>query len=81
MLEPILQQIGAGNPDLASIIGRYPNQFLQLLSEEDENDASPPPGAEAINVNEEELAAIQRVSHIPWNQDLYSQKLVNPTGI
>jgi UV excision repair protein RAD23 len=62
MLEPILQQVGAGNPQLAALIGQHPEQFLQLLSEDGDNDAPLPPGAQAISVTEEERAAIDRVS-------------------
>jgi hypothetical protein len=65
MLEPILQQVGAGNPQLAQLIGQHPEQFLQLLSEDGENDAPLPPGAQAISVTEEERAAIERVSLLP----------------
>jgi UV excision repair protein RAD23 len=61
MLEPILQQVGAGNPQLAQLIGQHPEQFLQLLSEDGDNDAPLPPGAQAISVTEEERAAIERV--------------------
>lgn len=62
MLEPILQQVGAGNPQLAALIGQNHEQFLQLLSEDGDNDAPLPPGAQAISVTEEERAAIERVS-------------------
>jgi UV excision repair protein RAD23 len=64
MLEPILQQVGAGNPQLAALIGQHPEQFLQLLSEDGDNDAPLPPGAQAtqISVTEPERAAIERVS-------------------
>jgi UV excision repair protein RAD23 len=62
MLEPILQQVGAGNPQLAQLIGQHPEQFLQLLSEDGDNDAPLPPGAQAISVTEEEREAIERVS-------------------
>jgi UV excision repair protein RAD23 len=62
MLEPILQQVGAGNPQLAQMIGQNPEQFLQLLSEDGDNDAPLPPGAQAISVTEEEREAIERVS-------------------
>lgn len=63
MLEPILQQVGAGNPQLAQLIGQHPEQFLQLLSEDGDNDAPLPPGAQAISVTEEEREAIERVSY------------------
>ncbi len=61
MLEPILQQVGAGNPQLAQLIGQNPDQFLQLLSEDADGDAPMPPGAQEISVTEDERAAIERV--------------------
>ena len=62
MLEPILQQVGAGNPQLAQLIGQNPEQFLQLLSEELDDDTPLPPGAQEISVTEQEREAIERVS-------------------
>ena len=62
MLEPILQQVGAGNPELARLIGEHPDQFLQLLSEDAGEDTPLPPGAQEISVTEEERDAIERVS-------------------
>lgn len=62
MLEPILQQVGAGNPQLAQLIAQNPEQFLQLLAEDADEDAALPPGAQAISVTEEEREAIERVS-------------------
>lgn len=62
MLETILQQVGAGNPQLAQLISQHPDQFLQLLSEDVDDDAPLPPGAQAISVTEEEREAIERVS-------------------
>ena len=62
MLEPILQQVGAGNPQLAQLIGQNPEQFLQLLAEDTEGDTPLPPGAQEISVTEEERNAIERVS-------------------
>lgn len=64
MLEPILQSVGAGNPQLAQLIGQHPDQFLQLLGEDGDDDAPLPPGAQAISVTEEEREAIERVSSI-----------------
>ena len=70
MLEPILQQVGAGNPQLAQLIGANPDQFLQLLAEDTEGDAPLPPGMQEISVTEEERAAIERVCPLgflfPW---------------
>ena len=62
MLEPILQQVGAGNPQLARMIGENPEQFLQLLSEDTGDDTPLPPGAQEISVTEEERDAIERVN-------------------
>lgn len=61
MLEPILQQLGAGNPQLAQLIANHPDQFLQLLGEDGDDDVPLPPGAQAISVTEEERDAIERV--------------------
>lgn len=62
MLEPILQQLSAGNPQLAQLIASNPEQFLNLLSEDGDDDVPLPPGAQAIAVTEEERDAIERVS-------------------
>ena len=62
MLEPILQQLGEGNPALAQLIARFPDQFLALLGEDADDDVPLPPGAQAISVTEEERDAIERVS-------------------
>lgn len=69
MLEPILQQVGAGNPQLAALIGQHPDQFLQLLSEDGDNDAPLPPGAQAISVTEEEREAIERLCRLGFPRD------------
>lgn len=61
MLEPILQQVAAGNPQLAQIITQNPDQFMQLLAEDADDDAEMPPGAQSIPVTEEEREAIERV--------------------
>lgn len=67
MLEPILQQVAAGNPHIAQLIGQNSEQFLQLLSEDlgEEEEGAMPPGTQAISVTEEERDAIERVSSPP----------------
>ena len=48
MLEPILQQVAEGNPQLAQMIGQNQEQFLQLLAEvRFHNPASPHPASRA----------------------------------
>lgn len=62
MLEPILQQVAAGNPQIAQLIGQNPDAFMSLLAEDVDDDAALPAGAQAISVTEEEREAIERVS-------------------
>lgn len=64
MLENVLQQVSAANPQLAQLISQNPEQFLQLVTEGVEGDGLPmPPGASGdIRVTEEERDAIERVS-------------------
>ncbi|CAK7567350.1 MAG: UV excision repair protein rad23 [Sporothrix epigloea] len=69
MLEPILQQLGAGNPQLALLIAQNPDQFLSLLSEDGDDDAPLPPGAQAIAVTEEERDAIERLCRLGFDRD------------
>lgn len=73
LLQPILQQVAASNPDLAEIIQRNPDQFLELLSEEGNDDVQLPPGAQAISVTEEERDAIERLCRLGFERDLVIQ--------
>ncbi|KAF2262896.1 UV excision repair protein Rad23 [Lojkania enalia] len=73
MLEPILQQVGAGNRPLANLIATNPEQFLQLLAEDADEDAPLPPGAQAISVTEEEREAIERLCRLGFERDLVIQ--------
>ncbi|KAL7626756.1 UV excision repair protein rad23 [Parahypoxylon ruwenzoriense] len=69
MLEPILQQLGAGNPQLAQLISQNPEQFLNLLGETGDDDAPLPPGAQTISVTEEERDAIERLCRLGFDRD------------
>ncbi|GJN68851.1 UV excision repair protein (RadW) [Purpureocillium lilacinum] len=69
MLEPILQQLGAGNPQLAQLIASNPDQFLQLLGEDADDDVPLPPGAQAVSVTEEERDAIERLCRLGFDRD------------
>ncbi|KAF2462333.1 XPC-binding domain-containing protein [Lineolata rhizophorae] len=73
MLEPILQQVAAGNPQLAQLISQHEEQFLQLLSEDADDDAPLPPGAQMISVTEEEREAIERLCRLGFERDLVIQ--------
>ncbi|KAK3504457.1 XPC-binding domain-containing protein [Neurospora crassa] len=63
MLEPILQQLGAGNPQLAQMIAQNSDQFLNLLGEGGEG------GSVGIAVTEEERDAIERLTRLGFPQD------------
>jgi len=66
MLEPILRQLGASNPQIAQLISSDPDQFLQLLGEDGEETDSPPSAPEQpISVTEEERDAIDRACRDP----------------
>lgn len=64
MLEPILQQVAAGNPQLAQMITQNTEEFMRLLAEDgdgEEGEVQLPPGLQQIAVSEEERDAIERV--------------------
>lgn len=68
MLEPILQQVAAGNPQLAQLIGQNSEAFLQLLSEEMQGEGGQaPPGH--ISVTQEEANAIERLCGLGFPRD------------
>lgn len=73
MLENVLQQVSAANPQLAQMISQNPEQFLQLLTEGEEGDAPLPPGAREISVSEEERDAIERLCGLGFERDLVIQ--------
>ncbi|CAK3854258.1 UV excision repair Rad23 [Lecanosticta acicola] len=74
MLEPILQQVAAGNPQLAQIITQNPEQFMSLLAEDaGDDEAQLPPGAQQIQVTEEEREAIERLCRLGFERDMVIQ--------
>ena len=67
MLESVLHQVSAANPQLAQLISQNPQQFLEMLTEsgDGEENIPLPPGGRDISVTEEERDAIERVSAFP----------------
>jgi UV excision repair protein RAD23 len=63
MLEPILQQVAQGNPQLGNLIMQNQQAFMELLAEDtgDDDVQLPPGAAHEIAVTEEERDAIERV--------------------
>ncbi|KAF3186071.1 hypothetical protein TWF106_002328 [Orbilia oligospora] len=76
MLEPILQQVGQANPQLAQLISTNPEGFLRLLGEgidEEELAGAAPGGGLAIHVTEEERDAIERLCQLGFERDVVIQ--------
>ena len=57
------------------MITQNPEQFMQLLAEDADEDVALPPGAQQISVTEEEREAIERVSHAVYS--MLHQTLAN----
>ncbi|KAF8245141.1 UV excision repair protein Rad23 [Wilcoxina mikolae CBS 423.85] len=77
MLEPILQQVGQGNPQLAALISQNPEAFLQLLSEgADGEDGDDGIGLQTISVTPEEAEAINRLCQLGFNRDMVIQAYI-----
>ncbi|ETN40268.1 UV excision repair protein Rad23 [Cyphellophora europaea CBS 101466] len=74
MLEPILQQVAEGNPQLAQMIGQNQEQFLQLLAEDMGGEEGGPlrPGVQ-IEVTVEEQDAIERLTRLGFSRDAVIQ--------
>ncbi|KAG8800045.1 hypothetical protein FRC16_003818 [Serendipita sp. 398] len=67
LLQQAIQAIIAENPALAAQINANPELLLQLLSGgagegDDDDEGYPPPGVQTIQLTQEEMEAIQRVS-------------------
>ncbi|TGZ77820.1 UV excision repair protein Rad23 [Ascodesmis nigricans] len=78
MLEPILQQVAAGNPQLTAMISQDPDSFLRLLSEDDEGNQTEGgiAGFQTVSVTPEEAAAIDRLCEMGFNRDLVIQAYI-----
>lgn len=63
LLQPVIQQLAQGNPQLAQALASNPEALLDLLGGggEEGEDEPIPPGAHVVNVTPEERAAIERL--------------------
>ncbi|KAH9159134.1 hypothetical protein EDB89DRAFT_2223126 [Lactarius sanguifluus] len=60
-LQPLIQQLAQGNPQLAQALAANPGALLDLLGGEEGEDEAIPPGAHVVNVTHEEREAIERL--------------------
>ncbi|KAF5389468.1 hypothetical protein D9757_004338 [Collybiopsis confluens] len=64
-IQPLLQSLAAQNPGLAQTLAQHPEVLMDLLRGElGGEDGELPPGTQAINVTEEERAAIERLESL-----------------
>jgi len=67
LAQPLIQQLAASNPQLAQLFANNPEALLQLLGGEGlggdfgDDEGGIPPGANVIQITEDEQAAIQRL--------------------
>lgn len=74
LLEPLIQQLAASNPQLAALITQNSEAFLHLLGEGlEEGSGGVPEGATEIQVTPEESDAIERLSALGFDRNLVIQ--------
>ena len=64
LLQPMIQQLAASNPQLAQSLASNPEELLNILAGagEDGEEGEGLPGVQVVNITAEEQAAIERVS-------------------
>lgn len=75
-LESILQQLGADNPQLAQLIANNPEEFVDFLAEDDEDESEVDPQQHSIIVTEEDCDAIERLGRLGFQRDIADAKNV-----
>ena len=61
LLQPMIQQLAQQNPQLAQALRENPEGLMQMLMQMAQSEGDLPPGAQVIQITEEERAAIERV--------------------
>ncbi|KAI0358688.1 UV excision repair protein Rad23 [Trametes cingulata] len=62
LIQPVIQELAAQNPQLAQLFAQHPEALAQILGgDEGDEEGGIPPGAQVIQVTEEERAAIERL--------------------
>jgi len=73
LINPILQQLGQGNPQLAQLIASHPDAFMSLLAEGSEEGALPTGGEQQLEVTADERDAIARLEALGFPRDIVIQ--------
>eukprot|EP01113_Clastostelium_recurvatum_P005211 TRINITY_DN12323_c0_g1_i2.p1 TRINITY_DN12323_c0_g1~~TRINITY_DN12323_c0_g1_i2.p1 ORF type:complete len:179 (-),score=70.25 TRINITY_DN12323_c0_g1_i2:92-628(-) len=71
LLQPVLQQLAAANPQILQLISQNQGEFIRLLSEPVEGGGgggAPPPGSNYIQVTQEEKDAIERLTNLGFDR-------------
>ncbi|KAI0779368.1 hypothetical protein C8Q74DRAFT_1198410 [Fomes fomentarius] len=63
LAQPVIQELAASNPQLAQLFAQHPEALAHILGGDfgDDEEGGIPPGAQVIQVTEEERAAIERL--------------------
>ncbi|WVR08602.1 UV excision repair protein Rad23 [Kwoniella sp. DSM 27419] len=75
LIQPLLQQIAASNPQLAQLINQNPEALMQLLSGDDEGEDDDYGGPQVMQVNltQEEAAAVERLEALGFDRQMVLQ--------
>ncbi|TFL02492.1 hypothetical protein BDV98DRAFT_528178 [Pterulicium gracile] len=85
LIQPLIQQMAAVNPELAQSLVQNPEALMQLLGVspdqmggdfemgDEEGGGGVPPGAQVVNVSEEERAAIERLEALGFSRQAVIQ--------
>ncbi|KAG6372298.1 hypothetical protein JVT61DRAFT_7738 [Boletus reticuloceps] len=72
LIQPVIQQLVAANPQLAQVLASNPQALLNLLGDaggEGEGEGEGAPGVQVVNVTPEEQAAIERLEALGFSRE------------
>ncbi|KAI6157776.1 hypothetical protein BKA82DRAFT_4061262 [Pisolithus tinctorius] len=77
LLQPLIQQLAASNPQLGQMLASDPDALLQFLGDlsggDDLEGGDLPPGVQVVNVTPEEQAAIERLMALGFTREQAAQ--------
>ncbi|KAF8135447.1 hypothetical protein EV363DRAFT_1429202 [Boletus edulis] len=72
LIQPVIQQLVAANPQLAQVLASNPQALLNLLGDaggDGEGEGEGAPGVQVVNVTPEEQAAIERLEALGFSRE------------